>query len=297
MRRFPMWMHIPVLITLALPGTSPGTSPGASPAKSDTTAVKAELMAADRALAQLAARGGAEVVLRALDPRAAVLFPGQPVLRGAAESRAPFIARYSKPSTFAWRPVHAVAGVDGRFGCTFGYSRFFNSADTLKSARKGTYITCWEKARNGKWRIVGTERNDSPPGDLVLADTTALPGAPHSATTSFQGSALIDAQDADSLFAVFGERPSGPAPAFLRYIADDGLLIGPTEFPRGKAGVEKAFEGYPSADRVITWRPLRSFGAGSGGLAFTVGHSVSGPRPGKTGRSVNQKYMSVWRQE
>ena len=282
-----MWMHIPLLITVALTGGAPA----------DSTTVKAELVAADQTLAQQAARGGSEVVLKALDPNAAVLFPGQPVLRGATGSRAAFIARYEKPSTFSWRPVHAVASTDGRFGCTFGYSRFLNAADTLKAARKGTYITCWEKNKNGKWRIVGTERNDSPPGDLILADTTVLPGAPHSATTSLQGNALIDAQDADSLFAVFGEKASGPAPAFVRYVADDGLLLGPTEFPRGKAGVEKAFEGFPAADRVITWRPLRSFGAGSGGLAFTVGHSVSGPRPGKAGQSVNQKYMSVWRQE
>lgn len=271
--------------------------PGPSPVKTDTATVKAQLMAADLALGRRSSSGGSEVVLRALEPGAAVLLPGQPVLRGAAESRAPFIARYSRPSTFTWQPVHAVASADGRFGCTMGYSRFLNTADTVKTERKGTYLTCWRKGKDGKWRIAGMQRNDSPPGLPAFADSALLPGAPHSATTTFGGNALIAAQDADSLFAVFGEQASGPGPAFVRYVADDGMLIGSTEFPRGKAGIAKAFEGYPASDRVITWRPLRSFGAGSGGLAFTVGHSVSGPRPGKTGQSVTQKYMSLWRQE
>src|SRR5215203_4900030 len=102
---FPMWMHLPGLITLAL----------SVPTPADTTMVKAELIAADRTLAQQAARGGSEFVLKALDPNAAVLLPGQPVLRGAAGSRAAFFARYDRPSTFSWRPVHAVASADGRF--------------------------------------------------------------------------------------------------------------------------------------------------------------------------------------
>jgi len=287
LRSLAMWMHIPLLVTLAVPGSRPAIA--------DTTKVKAELIAADLALAK-ASRDGPEVVLSALEPGAAVLFPGHPVLKGAAESRAPFVARYSRPSTFAWQPAHAVASTDGRFGCTMGYSTFLNASDTTKTERKGTYLTCWRKGKDGKWRIAGTQRNDSPPGVPPFAESATLPGAPHSATSSLEGNAMIAAQDADSLFAVLGEQPSGPGPAFVRYIADDGMLIGSTEFPRGKEGIAKAFEGYP-AERMLTWRPLRSFGAGSGGLAFTVGHSVSGPRPGKTGQTVNQKYMSVWRQE
>ena len=281
-----MWMHIPLLITLTASVT----------AGSDTTTVKAKLIAADMALSRQASRSGQEVVLAALDPGAAVLFPGQPVLR-AAESRAPFMARYEKPSTFSWRPVHAVASTDGLFGCTFGYSSFFNAADTLKTPHKGTYLTCWKKEKNGKWRIVATQRNDSPGQDPAYADGGTLPGAPHSATVSLRGNPATDARDADSVFAVLGEQPAGPGPAFVRYAAEDGMLVGSGEFPRGKEGMEKAFEGFPAADRAITWRPLSGFGAGSGGLAYTVGHSVSGPRPGKTGRSVNQKYMTVWRQE
>ncbi|MEO8193283.1 MAG: hypothetical protein ABI681_05495 [Gemmatimonadales bacterium] len=262
----------------------------------DTTATKSALLAADRALARQTAKEGPKAVLHALEPGAAVLFPGQPVLRGASGSATSFIARYSRPSTYSWRPVHAVASTDGRFGCTMGYSRFANAADTAKAEHRGVYLTCWRRGKEGRWRIAGTQLNDSPPSPPVLADSATLPRAPHSATTSLQGSALIAAQDADSLFAVFGAQPSGPGPAFMRYAAADGMLISGDAFPRGPVAIGAVFAEY-SPDRVITWRPMRAFGAGSGGLAFTVGHSVSGPRPGKTGPAIPGKYFSIWRQE
>ena len=32
-----------------------------------------------------------------------------------------FLERYGAPSTFSWRPIHAVASIDGKFGCTTGF--------------------------------------------------------------------------------------------------------------------------------------------------------------------------------
>jgi ketosteroid isomerase-like protein len=141
--------------------------------QADTAATKAAILQADRSLAAAVASKGAQVFLDALAPDAAVLFPGQPILKGAAGARSAFRARYDAPSSLTWNPVHAVVSTDGRLGCTNGYS----------------------------------------------------------------------------------------------------------------------------VDRVITWKPMRDLGMGAGGLAFTVGHSVSGPRAGKTGPANASKYFSVWRQE
>lgn len=264
--------------------------------KADTAATKAAILAADRSLARHVEHTRAAAFLDALEPGAAVLFPDQPILRGAEGAREAFSARYRAPSSYSWRPTHAVASTDGRFGCTMGYSRFTNAADTSRKEHLGSYLTCWRRDRSGNWRIAGHQRNDSPGAAPATAESGTLPGAPHSASLSLPGSALIAAQDADSLFAVFAAQPSGPGPAFARYAAIDGMLIGEGEFPRGPDQIAKGFEGY-SPDRVITWRPMRGFGAGSGGLAFTVGHAVSGPRPGKEGPSILNKYMTVWRQE
>ena len=261
----------------------------------DTTATKAALMQADRALAHTVSSKGAEAFLDALDTNGAVLFPRQEIMT-AKDVRAAFLSRYASPSSYSWNPVHAVASTDGTFGCTFGYSLFRNAADTASQTHRGDYVTCWKKGSDGKWKVAGTQRNDSPPQPPLTADSATLAGGPHSATFASGANPLRSAQDADSLFAVMGFEPAGPGPAFMKYSAEDAMLLGGPEFPRGPQQIADAFKGYP-ADRVITWRPAWALGAGSGGLAFTVGNSVSGPRAGKTGPSNPGKYFTVWRQE
>ena len=261
----------------------------------DTAATKAAILAADRDLARATAARGPAAFFEATDPNAAILIPGQPILR-AADARTALLARYAAPSSYTWTPVHAVASTDGKLGCTMGYSRFVSAADSTRAERRGIYLTCWSKDDKGKWRVVGSERTDSPPQTPRSADSATLANPPHSATHSRGSTALEAAQDADAAFASMGSEPAGPGPAFAAYASDDAVLLGGEEFPRGQKGIAAAFEGYP-ADRVITWGPMRSFGMGTGGLAFTVGHAVSGPRAGKPGTPNAQKYFTVWRQE
>lgn len=262
----------------------------------DTASMKSQVLAADRALAASAARNGAAVFLGELQPGAAVLFPGQPILKGADGSRTAFLARYGGQSSYSWTPAHAVVSTDGKLACTMGYSRFVNALDSVKSAKSGTYLTCWLKNKKGEWKVAGAQRADSPPKGSPFADSAVLPGAPHSPVASTGSNALAAAQEADSLFAMMGAEAAGPGPAFAKYAAEDGMLVGGDEFPRGPQVIAAAFKDY-SPDRVIWWRPSREFGAGTGGLAFTVGNSTSGPRAGKTGPTIANKYFTVWRQE
>ena len=266
----------------------------AAPKPVDSVTAKASLMAADQSLADRAMKDGAQTFLATLDPSAAVLFPGQPILRGQS-SRKAFIARYASPSSYSWRPVHAVVSTDGRFGCTTGFSRFTNAVDSTHAEKKGTYLTCWQMGADRKWRIVGHQRNDSPGRTPILADSSTMSFAPHSATVSIGRSQLRAAQNADAAFAKQGSLPEGPGPAFVHYAATDGVMLGGARFPRGLQEIAAAFDGFP-ADQIIKWEPMRSFGSGSGGLAYTVGHSTSGPRDEKTGPSQMQKYMTIWRQ-
>ena len=262
----------------------------------DTAAVKAQVLKADRDLAASAAKNGARIFLDALASDAAVLFPGQPILEGGTASRAAFLARYGGQSSYSWAPAHAVVSTDGKLACTMGYSRFTNALDSVKTPRSGTYLTCWTKNSKGKWKIAGTQRADSPPKGSPYADSLVLPGAPHSPVSAQGANALAAALEADSLFAMMGSETAGPGPAFAKYAAEDGMLVGGEQFPRGPEVIAAAFKDY-SPDRVIWWRPSREFGAGTGGLAFTVGNSTSGPRPGKTGPTLANKYFTVWRQE
>jgi ketosteroid isomerase-like protein len=279
------------LIVLAIVSTAAGAQ------KPDTTATKAAVLAADRALAEKVGREGAGAFVDALDEHAAVLFPGQPILKGAKAARAAFLARYAAPSSYAWNPITAVAGNDGRFACTMGFSHFTSALDSARTTHAGTYITCWHKD-DGKWKVVGTQRADSPPKAPALVENTTLPNSPHSATVASGKAQLRGAQDADSMFAMMGALPAGPGPAFTTYAAEDAFVLGGggDEFPRGRDQITAAFDGFPPT-RIISWMPMRDVGYGSGGLAFTVGHASSGPRAGSTGPTNYNKYMTVWRQE
>ena len=128
----------------------------------DTSATKAEVLAADNQLARIVESNGAEAFLDALAPDAAVLMPFQPIMRGAQEARAAFVNRYELPSSYTWKATHVMVSTDGKLGCVIGLSRFINASDTVKPMHRGHYVTCWKRSSDGKWRIAAHQRNDSP---------------------------------------------------------------------------------------------------------------------------------------
>jgi ketosteroid isomerase-like protein len=259
----------------------------------DTAATIASLLAADSALADDARRHGAEAVLSAFEPGAAMLFTGQPILR-ADSGRAAFLARYGPPSEYRWRALRAIASADGRLGCTIGLSTFRNARDSSVVGRIGAYETCWRRGDDGRWRIVGQQRNDSPP-DEASPENERRAQWPHSATVSLAGSELVGALDTDAEFARVAAEPAGPGPAFARFAAEDAMLLGFPEFNFGRRAIESVFAGFP-ADRYIAWEPDRRYGAASGGLAFTVGHSDHIPRGDAPGPKRHGKFLTIWRQ-
>ena len=271
-----------------------GQAPRRSPPAVDTAVTAASLIAADSVLAATAARGGASVVLDAFDPDGALLFTGQPILR-ADSGRAAFMARYGAPSSYEWRPLHAIVSTDGRLGCTVGLSSFHNARDSVPTDHRGVYETCWRRGAEGRWHVVAQQRSDSPPA-APNEEHARRSGWPHSATASLAGEQRIQALDTDAEFARVAALPAGPGPAFVQFAAEDGMLLGGETFSSGRREIESAFDGFP-ADRYIVWQPDRRFGAASGGLAYTVGHSDHIPRDGKVGARSYGKFLSVWRQE
>ena len=260
----------------------------------DTAVTAASLMSADSAMADRASRGNASVVLDEFEPDGALLFTGQPILR-ADSGRSAFVARYGAPSVYRWRPLHAIVSSDGRFGCTVGLSTFRNARDSVPTDRRGVYETCWRRGAEGRWRIVAQQRSDSPPA-APSEENTRRTEWPHSATRSLAGDQRTQALDTDAEFARVAAQLPGPGPAFVQFAAADAMLLGGETFSSGHRAIESAFDGFP-ADRYIVWQPDRRFGAASGGLAYTVGHSDHIPRDGKPGARAYGKFLSVWRQE
>ena len=119
-----------------------------------------------------------------------------------------------------------------------------------------------------------------------------VPRWPHSATGPSVG--LNGAQETDELFARVA-MDSGPGPAFARFAAPDGMLLGARPLPpMGPDTIRARFTGFP-ADQRLMWGPIQGLGAASGGLAITVGEATTGP---PAGPAVSySKYVTVWRLE
>ena len=264
----------------------------------DTAATKASLLSADSALALAVERHGAERFLAAVDSDAAILFWGHPrVLVGGAEARVPFIERYGGRARYRWRPAHAIASADGRFGCTIGFSRFVPASDSTREVRRGAYATCWRRDGRGRWRIVGHQRRDSPVPELLPEGAEQLRTAPHSATAATGDDQLEQMLLAEANFATRAMEPDGPGSAFSGFIAGDGVLFGVPGLPTGPDEARQTFEAF-TGQRAIVWVPLRFVGAAQGGLGFTVGYSMGVARMGRTGSAPNYgKFFTIWRQE
>lgn len=256
----------------------------------DTTAAKASLLAADRAAA-----GSETALAAALDPRATVLLPGLDILTGT-RAFAPHLADMARGADVGpgSSPMHAVVSRDGSLGCTTGLLHRL-PADTTQSWT-GRYAACWRREREGTWRLLALSRVDAPFAVKALPDS--LPGAPGSVgTVARRGENIARAMtDADRAFARFSADSGGPAGAFARWIAEDGMMLGARAVPvRGPAQARTAFAGFPAAGR-FEFGPIDTLTGASrdGSLGFTIGEARIAPAPGAVSFS---KYLTVWRRE
>src|SRR5690242_10762125 len=86
-------------------------------AQVDTTATKASLLAADNAL-NVRIQDGSEVpLLQIADSNAAILIPGQPIMKAVDAQKVWHDRYFAKGNQYEWRAVHAIASADGQFGC------------------------------------------------------------------------------------------------------------------------------------------------------------------------------------
>lgn len=102
--------------------------------------------------------------------------------------------------------------------------------------------------------------------------------------------------DADRAFARFSADSGGPAGAFARWVAANGMLLGARAIPpRGQEQAGKAFAGFP-ADGKFTWGPIDALAMVSrdGGLGFTIGEARIAATPADVSYS---KYLTIWRRE
>lgn len=259
-------------------------------AAQDTTATKASLLRADGTAAS------SEAALRqAMAPGAAVLLPGENVLHGAAAWSARLAPLVTAPEgRAAWTPVHAVVSRDGRFGCTTGVLHLV-PADSTQPAT-GRYAACWHREGDGNWRILALSRVSAPPSVKSLPDS--LPGAPGStgAMAPRDVRPAVEMTEADRQFAAFSADSGGPAGAFSRWIAEDGMMLGARATPvRGPEQAQQAFATFPATGH-FAWAPIETLTKASadGSLGFTIGEARIAATPAQVTYS---KYLTIWRRE
>jgi ketosteroid isomerase-like protein len=225
------------------------------------------------------------------------LHPGAEVIVGRGNAH-DFLTNAYAP----WLPevrteLHRVAGdvsADGMLGYTFGW------LDEVRTRRDngvvetvyGRYVAVWTR-KDRDWqvevllRLGGAAPLSAPPSNALIID-----GEPGVKQRDHAEAHAVTASIADARFADLS-LAQGYSVAFDRYAADAAVLVTGGEIFWNRAGVNEAFSGW-SPDQSLRWHPLRAGAAGSGDLAWSIGHGtfifgIGGPET----RS-HSKYLTVW---
>jgi ketosteroid isomerase-like protein len=226
------------------------------------------------------------------------LHPGQEILVGRGNVLTFLKANYSDYQPGISTGLRRVAGdvsADGTLGYTFGW---LDETKTPKGSTAvelgyGRYVALWR--RQGRdWEVeVFLRQNGAsplappPPNALIVDGEPGVKSRDHRAAHEVTAS-VADARFADASLA------RGYSVAFDRYAADAAILVTAGEIFWNRAGVNEAFSGW-TPDQSLRWHPLRAGAAGSGDLAWTVGHgnfhfNVGTPSEAKS----PSKYLTVW---
>jgi ketosteroid isomerase-like protein len=123
----------------------------------DTAAEAEQLLATDRAWAEVAAAGtDVDSIVSFWADDARVVTADEPTYQGKAAIRAMVEAFTTTPGAgVTWTPEEAVVSASGDLGYTYGTNAFTvpDSAGTATTMR-GRYITVWRKGPDRRWRCV-----------------------------------------------------------------------------------------------------------------------------------------------
>lgn len=84
--------------------------------------------------------------------------------------------------------------------------------------------------------------------------------------------------------------------AFLKYIADDGVILRNNSYPaKGKKALEDRFADKSDSAFILSWEPLFEKVSESGDLGYTYGtHSNTNKR---TGEITKGTYVTIWQKQ
>jgi ketosteroid isomerase-like protein len=269
-------------------------SEASAAANLDLRDVRAELLAVDRAYAEVAKSTNLiDALVAPLAPQGVFLAPGPVFPRGPGDVRALLQANPNNAtSKFVWTAIRVDVSSDGKEGYTVGYTE-----TTLPSGAvvPGRYLSYWAKQTDGAWKIEAYKRiarvagavSLTPPPGFETPDDKHRRYFPNTdATTEADAAAATDLAFSNLAQVV------GNSESFARYAAPSALQSGSGAsigWEYGRAAIAAAHAG--DALGVFSWTPVIARAAASGDLAFTVGWVFNA-----AGQTLG-KYFTVWQKQ
>lgn len=267
----------------------------------DLRAVRAELLAADRAYsAASASTSFTDGLANTLTADARYLPAGGPIVGGRETVRGLLASNpASALSTYTWAPIRVDVSDDGTTGYTYGYYELRIPAVGEVPARTsfGKYIAFWRNV-GGTWQVAALVRNprapgavsDTPPAGFESPTYRRYRHFPHADSAE----TLAGMMAADQAFSDAGD--SDLSAAFATYAAPDGGVIGaPPTFVFGRAAIARDVLPLPPTDS-FHWTPVEGEVAASGDLGYTIG--IATYRVRATGEILGySKYLSIWKRQ
>lgn len=259
----------------------------------DLNAVRAELLAADRAHAAATAQGLLAGMPTAWADDVVLLWPTLPVAEGKAQALATLQGLSNAAArTMTWYPVRADASGDGTQGYTYGYGSRTAPGAAGPVTTYVQYIAYWRRDAGGAWRVRAWSFAGAvpplpagAPAGCETPDDRHRRVFPHASATAARAELLA----ADGAFAAQAAA-EGAEPAFLAWAAGDAAAVGmAAQIVCGRAAAAALFAGPPGA---LTWAPAIADAAPSGDLGFTVGVARVAGTP-----VTYTKYLTIWRRE
>ncbi|HZM26000.1 MAG TPA: DUF4440 domain-containing protein [Gemmatimonadales bacterium] len=256
-------------------------------------AARAQLLAADSALARVIhSKGEAPGFSSTLTDDAVYLEPGADHVRGK-DRIGTFLSTRSTKRKLSIRPAFGEISADGSVGYTVGWTTLTDSA--AATPQYGKYIAFWRRRPDGAWQVEVWNRSraaEPPPR------SPALPAGQLQRTAQLRAvdpvAASRQMRSADSAFAALSVA-GGAAPAFYQYAAPQAIALGNgKDFVIGPAAIRDDQAAGAVAGQTLDWKPVAAGAGVSGDLGWTVGEfRFTAPKKGKT-LTVAGKYLTIW---
>jgi ketosteroid isomerase-like protein len=261
----------------------------AQQARPDLRKVRTELIAAGNKVgAALARKGVVEGMSGALAGNVLFLAPRNNTLQGKQAAINYFNTDPSAPSKMRWEILKADVSNDGTEGYTWAGGPITADFGTGAAEVAAFFLIYWRKGPGGHWRIAALDFNLGGPQTGPLPDGFATPTSRQ--RKQWHSASVQRLFETDAAFSAASVK-HGTGPAFQRFAAPNGMVVGGGQFIYGPDAIGEGFASEPGDN--VYWTPTHGGIAPSGDLGFTIGDATFE----LTTVTFHTKYLTIWQKQ